>query len=62
MLEAKRADFNELGKKFAISPVLARLIVNRGHQSEEEIDRYLNCDLNHLYDGIWGNHCNRNRL
>ncbi len=51
MLEAKRADFNELGKKFAISPVLARLIVNRGHQSEEEIDRYLNCDLNHLYDG-----------
>lgn len=51
MLEAKRADFNELGKKFAISPVLARLIVNRGHQTEEEIKRYLECDLNLLYDG-----------
>ncbi|MDD5934942.1 MAG: single-stranded-DNA-specific exonuclease RecJ [Clostridiales bacterium] len=51
MLEAKRADFNSLGQRFGISPVLARLIVNRGHQTEEEINRYLNCDLSLLYDG-----------
>ncbi len=51
MLEAKRADFNNLGEQFTISPVLARLIVNRGHQTEEQIRRFLECDLSLFYDG-----------
>lgn len=51
MLETKRADFNKIGEHFNISPVLSRLIINRGHQTEEEIKRYLNCDLTMLYDG-----------
>ena len=45
----KKADFNELGKRFGISPVTARLIRNRDVVTEEEISKYLNgtiADLN----------------
>lgn len=51
MLEAKRADFEGLAKRFAISPVLARIIVNRGWSEEEVIGNYLSCDLTGLYSG-----------
>lgn len=51
MLEAKRADFEGLAKRFAISPVLARIIVNRGWSEEEAIGHYLSCDLTGLYSG-----------
>ena len=38
----KKADFEELGRKFGISPVTARLIRNRDVISEEEFEKYLN--------------------
>ena len=36
---AKRADFEELGKKFSIDPVVARLIRNRDIVGEEAVDK-----------------------
>lgn len=51
VLEAKKADFEAIGRKYGVSPVLARLIVNRGHQTEEEIERFLNANLSMLYNG-----------
>lgn len=51
VLETKRADFNQLGQELGISPVLARLIVNRGHHNIDEMKRYLDCDLSMLHDG-----------
>lgn len=52
MLEAKRADFDTLANRFAISPVLARIIVNRGLTKEEDIERYLSCDLTKMHSGL----------
>lgn len=45
----KKADFNEIGNKFGIDPVIARLIRNRDHITECEIDNYLNGSLKNLY-------------
>lgn len=42
IVHAKKADFNELGKKFQIDPVVARIIRNRDVIGEEEINYYLN--------------------
>lgn len=44
VLLAKRADFNALGERYAIDPVIARLIRNRneGIAVEREFDEYLN--------------------
>lgn len=50
ILEAKRADFNEIGKKYGISPVLARIMVNRGVKEEEQIRKYLKGTLEDLYE------------
>ena len=44
----KKADFNELGKRFGISPVTARLIRNRDVVTEEEISKYLNGTIEDL--------------
>ena len=61
-LYCKKADFADLGRKFNISPMLARIIRNRGMVSEEEFRRYLHADINDLYDpfllkgmdaGVW---------
>ena len=49
-LTAKRADFEEIGKRFGISPVLARIIRNRDLIREEEIEKYLKGRLEDLYD------------
>ena len=38
---AKKADFNGIGARFHINPVLARIIRNRDIQSEEEIEKFL---------------------
>lgn len=51
VVTAKRADFNEIGKKYHISPVLARIIRNRDIVKEEEIEKYLHGSLKDLYDG-----------
>ena len=52
MVSARKADFNSIGKRFSIDPVLARIIINRGLKTEEEIDRYLNGNLTQLHDGM----------
>lgn len=40
-VSAKRADFEEIGKAFGISPVLARIIRNRDIIGNEAIEKYL---------------------
>ena len=47
-IAAKKADFNKIGNKFGIDPVIARLIRNRDHITECEIDNYLNGSLENL--------------
>lgn len=49
-IAAKKADFEENGRRFGISPVLARLIRNRDLVEKEEIDKYLNGTAKDLYD------------
>ncbi|MCI5603619.1 MAG: single-stranded-DNA-specific exonuclease RecJ [Clostridiales bacterium] len=49
LIQAKKADFNRLGNKFNISPVIARIIRNRDIISEEEFKEYLNADIEELY-------------
>ncbi len=46
----KRADFTRLGELFGISPVTARLIRNRGMETDDDFKRYLNGTANDLYD------------
>lgn len=49
MVAAKKADFNRLSKTFSISPVLARIMVNRGLKTDEEFQQFLYGDLSGLY-------------
>ncbi|MBQ9608493.1 MAG: single-stranded-DNA-specific exonuclease RecJ [Lachnospiraceae bacterium] len=42
MVYAKRADFYDIGEKFNIDPVVARVIRNRDIEDYEDIDKYLN--------------------
>ena len=51
-IAAKKADFNRIGERFSISPILSRLIRNRGMVGEQEIDLYLNGTLSDLGDGM----------
>ena len=51
-LTRKGADFQEISRKFHISPILARLIRNRDIVGDEAIDLYLNGTIAELYDGI----------
>lgn len=46
---AKKADFEDIGRKFSISPILARIIRNRDFIETEEIEKYLNGGLESLY-------------
>lgn len=48
----KKADFNRIGEKYHISPILARLIRNRDIIGDEEIDFYLNGTIADLHDGM----------
>lgn len=50
-VSAKKADFNGIGEKYHISPVLARIIRNRDVIEEEEIEKYLHGTLKDVYDG-----------
>lgn len=50
MVHTKRADFAKLAKRFHIDPVTARIIRNRGMETEDEIERYLNGTLDTLYN------------
>lgn len=48
-VSAKKADFNEIGKKFHITPMTARIIRNRDVTGDEEIRKYLYGGLSELY-------------
>lgn len=47
---SKKADFNSLSARFGIDPVLARIIRNRDLTEDSQFDKYLNGDVNSLYD------------
>ena len=49
MVAAKRADFENIGKKYQISPVLARIIRNRDVIEDKDIDKFLNGTRADLY-------------
>lgn len=50
-VSAKKADFNGIGEKYHISPVLARIIRNRDVMEDGEIEKYLYGTLEDVYDG-----------
>lgn len=49
VVSAKKADFQEISNRFGVDPVIARLIRNREHITEEEIDTYLHGKLRNLH-------------
>lgn len=49
--KAIRADFNGLGKKYGVDPVLVRLAVNRGIRDEASLKKYFYGSLEDMYDG-----------
>lgn len=50
-VSAKKADFNGIGEKYHISPVLARIIRNRDVIEDCQIEKYLRGTLEDVYDG-----------
>ena len=48
----KKEDFNQIGEKYHISPILVRLIRNRDIIGDEAVDFYLNGTIADLYDGM----------
>lgn len=48
-VSAKKADFNKIGEKYHINPVIARIIRNRDVIGDEQIEKYLNGSLDDLY-------------
>ena len=49
VVSAKRADFNEIGRKFGVDPVIARLIRNRDLITDQEIEQYLHGKMTGLH-------------
>lgn len=47
---SKRADFNAIGEKYGIDPVVARVITNRDVYGDEAINMYLNGGFELLHD------------
>lgn len=50
VVAAKRADFDGIGKKYGISPYLARIIRNRDVIEDEDIDFFLNGTVDRMHD------------
>ena len=48
-VSAKKADFTEIGEKFHITPMTARIIRNRDVVGDEQIRRYLYGNVEDLY-------------
>lgn len=48
-VSAKKADFQEIGKKFHITPMTARIIRNRDVVGDEKIRKYLSGTVDDLY-------------
>lgn len=49
VVSAKKADFQGISNRFGVDPVIARLIRNREHITDEEIDLYLHGKIGNLY-------------
>lgn len=49
VVSAKKADFQEIGRKFGVDPVIARLIRNRDQITDQEIDAYLHGKMSGLH-------------
>lgn len=49
VVAAKKADFQRISNHFGVDPVIARLIRNREHITDEEIDRYLHGKIGNLH-------------
>ena len=49
---SKRADFEEIGERYAIDKVVARIIRNRDIEGMEAVNRYINGDLDTMYDSL----------
>lgn len=47
-LQTKKADFNEIGRKFNINPIIARIIRNRDVIGDDAIRQYLDADISSL--------------
>jgi single-stranded-DNA-specific exonuclease len=47
---AKKADFKKIESKYGIDQVVARIMRNRDVISDEQIEMYLNADMNQLHD------------
>lgn len=47
----KRADFKGIGQRLGVDQVVARILVNRGLQSEDEMRRFLHPGVEQLFDG-----------
>ncbi|MCI8669118.1 MAG: single-stranded-DNA-specific exonuclease RecJ [Lachnospiraceae bacterium] len=47
-VQGKKADFEELGKIFGITPITARVIRNRNHCTMEEYNEYLRGDIRNM--------------
>ena len=50
LIYSKKADFAGISRKYNISPMLARIIRNRDIVTDEQISRYLNADIDSMYD------------
>lgn len=51
MVQTKRADFQGLAVQLGVSPVVVRIMRNRGLETAEEMHQYLYGTLEELYDG-----------
>lgn len=49
LVRNKKADFKEIGRRFGIDQVLARILVNRGLTEDKEIQKYLGGTLGELH-------------
>ncbi len=52
ILEQKQGDFNGLAKKFHVSPLVIRCMINRGIETPEQIREYLSGSLADLHDPL----------
>lgn len=50
MVYTKKADFNQIGAKYKVDPVIARIIRNRDIVGDNDIDMYLNGTIKDMHD------------
>ncbi len=51
-VQGKKADFDELGKIFGITPITARIIRNRNYKTIEDYNAYLRGNLNDMHSPL----------